>query len=124
MIQDSSELVTLPPSATVTAVPTDIPTQDDASGIGLAFFKAWEMDDLLGMYSLLTPQSQALVGSQPFVELYENAMTTATAQEVQTQPLGVIQFLHGLLGDITNGPIPIRLGGGIIFFDFFWCFVE
>ena len=90
-IQDSSELVTLPPSATVTAVPTEIPTQDDASGIGLAFFKAWEMDDLLGMYSLLTPQSQALVGSQPFVELYENAMTTATVQEVQTQPLGVIQ---------------------------------
>ena len=90
-IQDSSELVTLPPSATVTAVPTDIPTQDDASGIGLAFFKAWEMDDLLGMYSLLTPQSQALVGSIPFVELYENAMTTATVQAVQTQPLGVIQ---------------------------------
>lgn len=90
-IQDSSELVTLPPSATVTAVPTSIPTTEDASGIGLAFFKAWEVNDILGMYSLLTPQSQAVVGSQPFVNLYEQAMKTATVKEIQTQPLGIIQ---------------------------------
>lgn len=86
-IQDSSELVTLPPPPTNTPIPTDIPTREDASGIGVAFFKAWEQGDLLGMYSLLSPQSQALVDSSSFINRYQDALDTATAHTVYSQTL-------------------------------------
>lgn len=89
--QDASEIVTLPPEPTITPVPTAIPTREDASGIGVAFFKAWENNDLLGMYSLLTPQSQALVDGGSFVERYENAMKTATAHTITSQILSANQ---------------------------------
>ncbi len=91
LIQDASEVVTLPPPPTSTPLPTAVPATEDASGIGLAFFKAWEAGDYLGMYSLLTPQSQALVGSQDFVARYQDTMQAATVQEVQSQPLGILQ---------------------------------
>ena len=48
-IQDSSELVTLTPLPTNTPHPTEIPTSDDANGFGLAFYRAWETGDYLGM---------------------------------------------------------------------------
>ncbi len=125
VIQDSSEIVTLPPIPTITAVPTEAPTNDEASGAALAFFKAWEMGNLLGMYSLLTPQSQALVGSQPFIDRYEEAMRTATVKEVLTQPLGIIQeensaememrviWKTDAVGDIIRDlTVPMRYEGG------------
>jgi len=65
--------------------------REDASGIGRAFFRAWEGRDYLGMYSLLSPQSQALVDSRSFVERYEEAMTTAAVQAIHTQPLAMLQ---------------------------------
>lgn len=90
-IQDSNELVTLTPLPTNTPRPTEIPTSEDANGIGLAFYRAWELNDFLGMYSLLTPGSQALVDSISFVGRYEDAMNTATVTQVSTQALGTLQ---------------------------------
>lgn len=90
-IQDSSELVTLTPLPTNTPHPTEIPTSEDANGIGLAFYRAWELNDYLGMYSLLTPSSQALVDSISFVTRYEETMDTATVTQVSTQALGMLQ---------------------------------
>lgn len=89
--QDASEIVTLSPNPTITPVPTAVPRREDASGIGVAFFKAWENNDILGMYSLLTPQSQALVDGGSFVESYQNAMNTATAHTISSQILSANQ---------------------------------
>ncbi len=90
-LQDSNEIVTLPPPPTHTPIPTEIPTQEDASGIAVAFFKAWEQGDLLGMYSLLTPQTQALIDSASFVARYQEAMDTATAHTILPQMLSAAQ---------------------------------
>lgn len=89
--QDSYEQVTLTPFPTATVVPTASPIPGGAEGIGLAFFRAWEGKDYLGMYSLLSPQSQALVGSRTFVTYYEDLMSTATVQSVHTQPQSALQ---------------------------------
>jgi penicillin-binding protein 2 len=43
------------------------------------------------MYSLLSPQSQALVDSQSFVNLYEELMATATVQAIHAQPVSARQ---------------------------------
>ncbi len=79
------------------ALPTDMPTPtsapitDDATGIGRAFLRAWEGEDYLGMYSLLSPQSQALADSQSFTQKYTDAMRTATVVSIRTQPIGSMQ---------------------------------
>jgi hypothetical protein len=70
-------LSTPTPRPTSTAEPAPAIIPGGAEGIGLAFFRAWEGQDYLGMYSLLSPQSQALVDSRSFISLYEQAMTTA-----------------------------------------------
>ena len=88
--QDSYEEVTLTPIPTDEPA-ADVPITEDASGIARAFFKAWEDDDLLGMYSLLSTQSQALVDSQSFTERYQNAMETARVTAVHHQPLSIVQ---------------------------------
>ncbi len=89
--QDSFEEVTATPLPTSTPIPTEIPVQEDASGIGRAFFRAWEDGDYLGMYSLLAPQSQALVSSTDFVQIYQESMTTAAVQTISSQPLSMFQ---------------------------------
>ena len=73
------------PTSTPEPPPAVIP--GGAEGIGLAFFRAWEIGDYLGMYSLLSPQSQALVDGRSFVSLYEQAMETATVLSLHAQPL-------------------------------------
>ncbi len=82
--QDSYEQVTFTPPPTNSPAP---PVTGDATGIARAFLQAWEAQDYLGMYSLLAPQSQALVDSQSFVTRYTEAMNTATVTAVHTQPL-------------------------------------
>jgi penicillin-binding protein 2 len=91
VIQDSRLEVTLTMSPTPTGSPTPPPVLEDAGGIGRAFYRAWELGDYLGMYSLLSPQSQALVDSTAFTRRYEEAMATALVQEVRAQPLSLIQ---------------------------------
>jgi penicillin-binding protein 2 len=90
-VEDSYVEVTLTPlpTATTEATATSIPS--GAEGIGLAFFRAWEGKDYLGMYSLLSPQSQALIDSRTFVTFYEELMEAATVQAVHAQPLSALQ---------------------------------
>lgn len=90
-IRDNYDIVTATPVATVPAGPTTIPLREDASGIGRAFYTAWEQGDYLGMYSLLSEQSQALVDPQSFVVRYEETMTTATTLALDIQLLGLLQ---------------------------------
>lgn len=90
-IEDSSVQVTLTPEATVTVPATAVPTASDAEGIALAFFRAWEGFDYLGMYSLLSPTTQAVVDSRAFTERYEQAMQTATVRQIRSQPLAISQ---------------------------------
>ena len=90
-LEDSYAEVTLTPLPTPTAEPTATSIPSGAEGIGLAFFRAWEGKDYLGMYSLLSPQSQALVDSRSFVNLYEELMATATVQSIHAQPVSARQ---------------------------------
>jgi len=86
VIEDAYEEVTLTPMATDTPMATATSIPDGAEGIGLAFLRAWEGRDYLGMYSLLSPQSQALIDSRTFVEFYEEMMEAATVLEIHAQP--------------------------------------
>lgn len=90
-LQDSYTEATLTPLPTVTEEPLATSVPDRAEGIGLAFFRAWEGRDYLGMYSLLSPQSQALVDSRTFVDYYEEMMEIATVQSIHAQPLSARQ---------------------------------
>ena len=101
-IQDSSQLVTLTPLPTNTPRPTEPPTSEDANGIGLAFYRAWELNDYLGMYSLLTTGRQALVDSLSFVARYEETMETASVTQISSQALGTLQ-------DGNNAQMEVRV---------------
>ncbi|MBK8984545.1 MAG: hypothetical protein IPM39_00450 [Chloroflexi bacterium] len=90
-LQDTYEEATLTPPATDLPRPTAVPILEDAGGIGRAFYRAWESGDYLGMYSLLTPQSQALVDSTAFAQRYQEAQQTAMVNTVLAQPLSLIQ---------------------------------
>ena len=90
-LQDTYVEATLTPQATETPKPTAVPILEDAGGIGRAFYRAWEMGDYLGMYSLLAPQSQALVDSAAFTQRYEEALQTAMVTAVHSQPLSLLQ---------------------------------
>ncbi|MCA9981189.1 MAG: hypothetical protein KDD89_10150, partial [Anaerolineales bacterium] len=89
-IEDSFEAVTLTPLPTHTPV-TPTPVPGGAAEVGQTFYKAWENGDLLGMYSLLSPQSQALIDSALFQERYRAAMQAATVQQIHIQPLAAKQ---------------------------------
>jgi penicillin-binding protein 2 len=87
VVQSPTNSATLTPLPSPTPEPTPTAVPGGAEGIGLAFYRAWEGQDYLGMYSLLSPQSQALVDSRSFVALYEQVMETATVQSVHARPL-------------------------------------
>lgn len=86
-IRDAYEVVTLTPA--LTPLPSPTSPSSGAEAIGLTFLKAWEEQDLAGMYSLLAPRSQALVGQEAFIERYQEAQRTARVTAVEGQPLAV-----------------------------------
>lgn len=90
VIQDSREVVTLTPLSTA-IVPTATPVPGGAAEVANTYYKAWEREDLLGMYSLLSPQSQDLVGSDEFSRSYTAAQDTAKVLKIATRPIGVLQ---------------------------------
>ena len=90
-LQDTYEEATLTPLPSPTVEPTATSIPGGAEGIGLAYFRAWEASDYLGMYSLLSPQSQSLIDSRSFVRFYEEMMEIATVQSIETQPLSARQ---------------------------------
>ena len=89
LITDSAGEATITMAPTETMPPTPLPAGSE--GVGLAFFKAWENQDYLGMYSLLTPQSQALIDAQSFAARYQEALATATVSAVNIQPISARQ---------------------------------
>jgi penicillin-binding protein 2 len=89
--EDAYVEVTLTPLPTSTPLPTATSIPGGAEGIGLAFFRAWEGKDYLGMYSVLSPQSQALIDSRTFVTFYEDMMQAATVLSINVQPLSARQ---------------------------------
>jgi penicillin-binding protein 2 len=82
---------TVPTLPTRAPEPTLGPITEDAGGYARAFYRAWEGGDLLGMYSLLSPESQALVDSGAFIRRYQEAMDTATVRSIRAQPLSSLQ---------------------------------
>ncbi len=64
---------------------------EDAGGYARAFYRAWEAQDYLGMYSLLAPRSQALVDSASFVQRYDEAMKTGSVRQIIAQPVSLVQ---------------------------------
>jgi penicillin-binding protein 2 len=89
--QDNYDEATLTPLPSPTSEPTATPIPGGAEGIGLAFLRAWEGKDYLGMYSLLSSQSQALVDSRTFVTFYQEMMEISTVQTIHAQPLSAMQ---------------------------------
>ncbi len=88
--QDSRDAV--PPTATHDmATATAEPITDDPGGYARAFYRAWEANDYVGMYSLLSPTSQARVSQADFVARYEDTMQTAGVQNVSIQPQAMVQ---------------------------------
>jgi penicillin-binding protein 2 len=112
--QAANDRPTLTPLPSPTAVPTPTPVPGGAEGIGLAFYRAWEGKDYLGMYSVLSPQSQALVDSRAFVRLYDEIMSAATVETLHARPLASRQdgdraelnarvtWKTAVVGDITR----------------------
>lgn len=88
---DANTPVPVPTEVPPTVEATAVPITEDASGYARAFYRAWEGFDFVGMYSLLSPQSQALVDRTAFVDRYQAAMETAVVQKVHTQPLSIFQ---------------------------------
>ena len=87
-----------------TAAPagTTTPVGEAAEGVGRAFYRAWEGQDYAGMYSLLAPQSQALVNQNDFIDLYSATMETATVRAIHAQPLAALQ-------DGTSAQMSVRV---------------
>lgn len=123
--QDSYESVILTPLPTHTLPPTAEPVVEDASGTARAFVHAWESQNYMGMYSVLSPQSQARVDSQSFVKRYEEAMAEATVQTIHGQPLSMSQedvradfavrmtFETAIIGTLTRDyTIPLTYSDG------------
>lgn len=89
--EDSYDLATLTPLTTAVLPGTPTPIPGGAEGIALTFFRAWENGDYLGMYSLLSPGSQALIDSQSFIDRYTEALDTADVTTVIAQPQAAYQ---------------------------------
>jgi penicillin-binding protein 2 len=90
-LQDAYDPRTPTPLPTSTLAPTATPITEAAEGVARAYYRAWEDLDYAGMYSLLSPQSQALVDQSSFVALYEDVARVATLRGVLARPLAVLQ---------------------------------
>jgi penicillin-binding protein 2 len=90
-LQDAYDPRTPTPPPTATLAPTATPITEAAEGVARAYYRAWEDLDYAGMYSLLSPQSQALVDQSSFVALYEDVARTATLRSVRARPLSALQ---------------------------------
>lgn len=77
--------------AVATTVVEQAPIEEDAGGYARAFYRAWEALDYVGMYGLLSAQSQARVDRESFVARYDEAVKTAAVQSIHAQPLSLVQ---------------------------------
>ena len=82
----SSELVNLTLEPTVTPLPTPTPTPlPSADAVVQAYLAAWNVEDYQAMYSLLSPDSQLRLSFDQFLSRYQQALTEATVEQVETQ---------------------------------------
>ena len=95
--------------AAPTDTPAGAPITEDAGGYARAFYRAWELGDYLGMYSLLAPSSQAVVDSAAFVARYAETMDTAAIEAVHTQPLAMLQE-----GDTAEYGVRVTLTSAVV----------
>jgi penicillin-binding protein 2 len=117
------------PSPTVTptlpgpVVSTSLPPNPE--GTAGAFLKAWLERDYAGMYSLLTPLSQAAISQEDFVNRYKDATAQMTLSTLETAILQALQseldaevlfrvtFHTALVGDISREiTMPLRFENG------------
>ncbi len=120
-------LVAPPPSATPTlpgpVVSTSLPPNPE--GTAGAFLKAWQERDYVGMYSLLTPLSQAAISQEDFVNRYTDATAQMTLSALETTIENRLQkeldaevlfkatFHTALVGDLAREiTMPLRFEGG------------
>ncbi len=112
----------VPPSPVPTlpgpAISTSLPPNPE--GTASAFLSAWQRDDYMGMYSLLSPLSQAAISQGDFVARYSDAAAAMTLTSLETTILSSFQSeldaevlyratLHtALVGDLTR-EITMRL---------------
>lgn len=90
-VENTYDLSTLTPLPTEPGAGTPTAVPGGAEGIALTFFHAWQNEDYLGMYSLLSPGSQALIDSNAFINRYTEALDTAQVTAMQSQPLAAYQ---------------------------------
>ncbi|MBI3241997.1 MAG: hypothetical protein HYZ49_06860 [Chloroflexi bacterium] len=120
-------LVTSPPSATPTLPAPNLVTSlpPNPEGTAGAFLKAWQERDYTGMYSLLTPLSQAAISQEDFVNHYKDATVQMTLSTLETSILQALQseldaevlfkatFHTALVGDLTREiTMPLRFEKG------------
>jgi penicillin-binding protein 2 len=107
-----------PTTAPTPAPPTPVPTAytPDARGTAQAFLDAWTRFDYAGMYTLISPLSQAAIAEGTFVQRYDSTMRTATASSVSVGILSELRTGSGatILFDVTLhtavfGPLARRI---------------
>lgn len=83
----------LGPPPTVTPLPTATATAGtpDPQGTATTFLEAWQAGDFAGMYSLLSPLSQAAISLADFQTRYEDLARIATVTGVDTQILSAFK---------------------------------
>ena len=111
----------------VTLEPSSPPTQfaPGADGVATAYLRAWQNDDMLGMYSLLSHTSQSMIDQATFAQRYQDAQDAATVLAIETRPLAILQnqdkaevafkliWKTALLGDIEREmSMPLVYEGG------------
>lgn len=93
------------------AYTTNAPDAEAAAG---AFMRAWEEEDYESMYALLTPQSQAGITREAFVQRYQDVANEAALSELSTDILSAqssapdaqvdyrVTMTSSVLGDIVR----------------------
>ncbi|MBN1426929.1 MAG: hypothetical protein JXB07_01005 [Anaerolineae bacterium] len=74
---------------------TSTPPLDQPDGVAQTFLNAWMAGDYPGMYSLLSPNSQAAYTLEQFTDTYEGTATTMTLIDLEAVPRSVLSESTG-----------------------------
>ena len=98
---------TRPPTLVPTATPTPLPPSPDTAAA--LFLDAWEGADYGKMYTHLSPESQAAIDAESFVQRYQTALSTATVLTVTNRLQSVLQD-----GDRAQVSFELRLDTALV----------
>lgn len=118
-------------STPAVTIPEVTPTRDlgQPDGVAQAFLDAWMNNDYEGMYSLLSPNSQAEYTLQDFTNIYTSAATTMTLASLEIVPLSSLSESTGTTAQFAFrvtyntqvlGPIQQDLTMQLVFADGRW----